>query len=56
MIGGIELSRRPLAVEVLDGRLVAPGDPVALEAEDRGDAIALRRGVKCKYVYIYYFM
>src|SRR5688500_8367718 len=34
-------SRRPLAVEVLDGRLVAPGDLVARQAEDGGDAVAV---------------
>src|SRR5262249_33635307 len=31
------------AVKVLDGRLVAPGDLVAREAEDRSDAIAVLR-------------
>src|SRR5205823_11635434 len=36
-------SRRPLAVEVLDGGLVAPDDLVARQAEDAGDAVALLR-------------
>src|SRR5689334_24310448 len=37
------ISRGPLAVDVLDGRLVAPGDLVARQAEDRGDTIAVLR-------------
>src|SRR5207248_3995571 len=33
----------PVAIEVLDGGLVAPGDLVARPAEDRRDAVALLR-------------
>src|SRR5262249_50099407 len=40
----IFLLGRAVAVDVLDGRGVAPGDAVARQAEDGGDLIALGRG------------
>src|SRR5208337_3477873 len=36
-------SGRALAIEVLDGRLVAPGNLVACQPEGSGDAVALLR-------------
>src|SRR5262245_13764245 len=35
--------RRPLAVDVLDGRLVPPHDPLARQAEHLRDAVAVLR-------------
>src|SRR5258708_29602857 len=37
----VSRSRGPLAVEMLDGRFVAPDDLFACQSEDRGNAVAL---------------